>query len=249
MKQIAISAVTISLQLAFVAVVAVGLVVSFPYVQNFVARVMMPPKDAAFVKEHPIIFYGAEANYPPMIYLEDGHLTGISINTIREIERKTGIKFSATKVAPLADLMASFKQSEIELITSLTPTPDRKQFMTFSDPYVTIGTHLLYVKPEVKRVGVGNEFGVVSWLRDKYPQWTLVYFPDDETSMKALINGSIDGAVMDSASAAYLMDTLSKTFNSEPLEFKYQLSFGLSKNNAELERFLNSTLERIKQSK
>lgn len=245
MKRIALSAIKLSLQLAFTTIVAVGLVVSIPYIQDFASQSVMPAEDKAFVRAHPVITYGAEANYPPMIYLKNGHLTGISMTTINQIERKTGIKFNAAKVAPLAELMAAFNQHEIELITSVTPTREREEFMAFTDPYKTIGTHLLYTKTQVKTVGVGNGFGVVQWLRVNRPQWTLVSFPDDEASMRALVNGQVDGVVMDSASAIYLMDKLAKTFNSEPLDFTYTLAFGVTKENKELIRFLNSTLKRL----
>jgi ABC-type amino acid transport substrate-binding protein len=178
------------------------------------------------------------------------------VDYLNLVAAKSGLEFTYTEPTDLPSLLTNTKTGDVNLVTSLTRTGEREQYLAFSKPYISIPAiivqpidHSDYTVQELSglRVAVGRGYGVESFLQVKFPQIRLVPQPDDQSSLSALASGNVDAAVMDVASAAYLIRSLGITtvHLGGKVGFEYALSFATSKNNPELISTINQALEKI----
>lgn len=79
------------------------------------------------------------ADYPPFEFLKDGQIVGFDIDLVHALAKKMGIKITVNDMSFDA-ILGSLKSNRIDMaISSITPTPERKQAVDFSDEYYSTG--------------------------------------------------------------------------------------------------------------
>lgn len=207
-----------------------------------------------WVSQHPEIEYAAEADYGPFIYLDQqGEVKGLSVDVLNLVAAKTGLKFKAGPASNLASILALAQQQKLSMITSLRATPERSAYLNFSMPYASIPAVLALPEKQAlkqlselsgKRIAVGKGYAVEHYVRTTYPEINWHSVPDDNSALKALQLGEVDGVVADLASLIFLRNhpDSPKFVIAGKLGFTYELSFAFNKNQSELAAIVQAGL-------
>ncbi|CAM8631235.1 HisJ ABC-type amino acid transport/signal transduction systems, periplasmic component/domain [Comamonadaceae bacterium] len=203
------------------------------------------------------IRFAPEKDYAPFISAAPaGKVQGLSMDVLDILKPRLGADVQVLPPDNLANILLAARRGEVDLISSLRPTPERAEFLAFTEPYVKVPAVLVVkqgpVPPTLKdlvgrSVAVGKGYAVESFVRANYPQVRWVALPDDVTALQSLMRGEVDGVVADVASVsdATRHSGIRGVQVVESLPFEYELSFAYRKELPALGEALNAGLKEI----
>lgn len=206
---------------------------------------------------HQPLRFGPERDYGPFVFQHaDGRLDGLSVDMLRLVQARTGMVVTELPAAPLRELLAAAREHRLDLLSSLRPTPERAQFLRFTQPYVAVPAVLVRragdaVRPLAELTGVpvavGEGYAVESVMRQRHPGVHWVPVADDGVALAALLRGEVQAVVADVASVAFLSRTrqLQGLRVDPPVGFEYKLSFAVRADWPELVEILDRGIQRI----
>lgn len=202
-----------------------------------------------------------EADYGPFIYAEsDGRIEGLSVDMLRLVQQHTGLQLVWLPPRPLSEHLVAARERRADLLTSLRATPERSEYLAFTQPYVSVPA-VLVLGPAVKSlagpdalrelagrpVAVGKGYAVESVMKERNPQVRWVPVPDDVEALRRAAAGEVDGAVADAASVAFVMarHRLDGLRIAGRVGFDYSLSFAVRKDWPELREVIDRGIRAI----
>lgn len=203
------------------------------------------------------IRFAPEKDYAPFISAGPaGKVQGLSMDVLDILKPRLGADVQVLPPDNLANILLATRRGEVDLISSLRPTPERAEFLAFTEPYVKVPAVLVVkqgpVPPTLKdlvgrSVAVGKGYAVESFVRANYLQVRWVALPDDVTALQSLMRGEVDGVVADVASVsdATRHSGIRGVQVVESLPFEYELSFAYRKELPALGEALNAGLKEI----
>lgn len=218
----------------------------------------MTPAERAWLESHGPVRFAPERAYGPFVYLAgDGTVQGLSVDYLQAIVRETGLRVTYLPPAPLDRNLILAKAREADLLSSLRPTPDRSQFLAFTQPYVSIPA-VVVVRAEEKgradlqalagrKVAVGRSYAVERYVRQHHPSVRWVAVADDGEGLAGVHEGRFEAAVADVASVRFIVrhHRLEGLRIGEPVGFEYALSFAYRRDWPELGAILEHGLRRL----
>jgi ABC-type amino acid transport substrate-binding protein len=196
--------------------------------------------------------FGVEADYGPFVYVEaDGQARGLSVDMLALVAQQANLRVQTLAPKPLKDLLQSMQRLEIDLLSSLRPTPERSVFLLFSRPYVSVpavlvlrgqdplrdqSTAELWRALQGQSVAVGSGYAVEAFIRKAQPGVRWQGVPDDVQALRGLQQGTHAAAVVDLASLAFIarQHGLSDLDAVHAVGFDYMLSFAVRRERADL---------------
>lgn len=204
--------------------------------------------------------FGAEADYGPFVYAtSDGQVRGLSVDMLALLAPKAGLRVVTQPPRPLKDLLQSARVGQLDLISSLRPTPERSAFLLFSRPYVSVPAVLVLRKSDPLResspaglwqalrgqaVAVGSGYAVEGFVRSNRPEIHWQGVADDVQALRGLQQGRFAAAVVDLASLSFSMREhgLGGIEAVDAVGFDYMLSFGVRRDRPELLERIDAAL-------
>ncbi|MBV5293984.1 MAG: transporter substrate-binding domain-containing protein [Curvibacter lanceolatus] len=201
--------------------------------------------------------FAPEKDYGPFIYeTHEGQVEGLSADFLNAMAAQGELQIDTLPAQPLAAILEAARQGQVDLISSLRPTPERAEFLGFTRPYVTVPAVLVTLPSRDPQslgdfrgrpVAVGRGYAVESFVREKYPevQWTPV--DDDSEGLRLLRAGHVGAVVADVASVHFAADRLglrSVQVNAA-IGFEYPLSFAFPKSRPDIGRALEDSLRQL----
>jgi diguanylate cyclase (GGDEF)-like protein len=178
--------------------------------------VLLTPEEQAWVTRHPVVLYAPERDFPPFSFVDSqGQHRGLSADLLELLHRHTGLKFQAVAAATRAENIERIKRREIDLLTSLRPTPEREAFRSFTGPYVSSPAVVLRRRDDRRggdlpalagqRVGVDRGSATQQFLAQAAP--SVIQVPGDVAAdtLRQLAFGETDAAVVNLATASFLI--------------------------------------------
>ena len=203
------------------------------------------------------IRFAPEKDYAPFVSAGPaGQVQGLSIDVLDILKPRLGANVQVLPADNLANILQAARRGEVDLISSLRPTPERAEFLAFTEPYVKVPAVLVVkqgpIPPTLKDladrpVAVGKGYAVESFVRTNYPLIRWVAVSDDVAALQALLRGDVDGVVADVASVsdATRHSGIRGVQVVESLPFEYELSFAYRKELTALGDALNAGLKDI----
>ncbi|WP_373976327.1 transporter substrate-binding domain-containing protein [Chitinibacter sp. SCUT-21] len=201
--------------------------------------------------------FAPEKDYGPFIYQDEhGQIRGLSWDILQAVAQSSNLTITTLTPAPLATILAQAQSGQVDLISSLRPTPERAQFLNFTQPYVAVPA-VLVVRDDAAalslkdlaahKVAVGKGFAVESFVRAKYPAVDWVAVSDDRQALILLQQGKVAAVVADIASVIFIgkSEKQHQWRIAHNVGFQYQLSFAYPKAQLELGRRLDEALFRL----
>lgn len=157
-----------------------------------------------------ILRVGLNAEYRPLVYKEDGKLTGIEPATAKELGKLLNRKVTF-KEYPWAELIPALESGAIDVIMSgMSVTEERSQRVNFTQPYLDIGQMAIIRKSDIARLSqsramfkqgmrIGVEPGTTgeTYVKEYAGEADIKLYQNPEQGFKALQNKEVDFFVHD----------------------------------------------------
>jgi len=159
-------------------------------------------KERTWLSEHPVITVAQDQNWPPIEYVDEGgEQVGMSSDYLTLIQERLGVKFERVRTKNWQESYARLKRWEIDMTTSVTVTPDRREFWAFTKPYMKIPI-VVFARTDVtfigtmrelagKRVAVVDGYAVCEWIPRDFPAIQLVKVKSVKEGLERLQQGDV----------------------------------------------------------
>ena len=156
-------------------------------------------------------------DWEPMEFFdENGEYKGMVADYIHLIEKKLNFKFKIVKSKTWENTLVLAKKREIDVISAAQPTPERKKFMNWSTPYLNLKTTIIVQKTQKKtftldqmeglKIGVPKGYAVGQFIRDTYPQLTMIDVLTGSEGLHKVSFGELDAMIMEVPNALYVIE-------------------------------------------
>lgn len=209
-----------SLPLGFMALAGLLFFVTFLHAgeQEKVSLATLTAQEQEWLKAHHRDVRIAHApDWPPMDFTDaEGNHRGMIADYIRLIENKLGITFSVTKVTKWEDVLTLAQNHEIDVISAGQETQERREYMNWSTPYLTLETTIIVEKnhegvldlDKMKgmKIGVPKGYAIGEFIRGQYPYLNVVDVATSSAGMNKVSFGEIDAMVTEVPNALYIIE-------------------------------------------
>lgn len=190
--------------------------------------------------------FAPEKDYGPFIYEDsDGVVRGLSMDMLAALAEHANLQLEMLPPRPLNEILAAAQRGEVDLISSLRPTPERAKVLGFTRAYATVPAVLVTLptgqQPTLldfqgRPVAVGRGYAVEAFAREKYPAVQWVSVNDDAEGLQKLRLGQVSAVVADVASVHFVADRLGlDAFKVHAgIGFEYPLSFAFLKSRPDI---------------
>lgn len=162
-------------------------------------------REITWMQENPVIRVGAEEDWPPFDFVQNGKAVGYSNDYMRLLAKKIGMKVEFIHGFSWNSLMAMLKNKDVDVLPACGITEERKLFALFSEPYYSNKTGIFVHRDrgDVQsmedlrndRIAVVHGYSTISQLKKWHPEVLLDYY---NSPLEAML------AVSEGRSAAYL---------------------------------------------
>ncbi len=170
-----------------------------------------------WVKNHPVIRVANEMDWPPLDFVQNGKPHGYSIDLIGLLAKKIGLKIEFVNGHSWDELLEKAKKREIDLFPVVINTPERRRYLSFTEPYMSI-REALYVSDRLKDTRSLQDMGgydialqkghaFSDRIKNKYPDINVIFVDNALEGLKLVSNGTADGIVLTKVIADYLIST------------------------------------------
>jgi len=143
---------------------------------------LLTAEEKAFLEKHSTIRVHNEMNYPPYNFNEEGEPKGYSIDFIKLLAKKIGIKVVFISGYEWSEFMKLIQKGELDVMLNIKRIASREAFLQFTDPYAitkkAIFSHDATLKSlkdiKDKTVCVPKDFYIDYYLKSYYPEITLI---------------------------------------------------------------------------
>jgi PAS domain S-box-containing protein len=220
---------------------------------------LLTPEEQQWLSEHEgKIRYAPNPNYPPIAFVdEDGTFKGITADYIKLIEQKLDFRFERVYYDTWNEMVESARQGKVDLIGAIQNTPERREFLRFTTPYVTIPNSIV-VRENLKgtltpdmmagmKVVIVEGYASYDYVESTYPDIMLEPVRDNPAGLQMVSFGRADAMITDLAVASYFIEKLGITNLrvAGSIDYTWELCFGLKKDWPVLQSILQKVLDDI----
>lgn len=220
------------------------------------------PDEQAFINANPTIRVSNEFDWPPFDFVADGKPTGFGIELMDLLAQKSGLTFSYVNGYTWDELTQMFFEGKLEILHSLSITPDRQKKALFSPPYYH-SKHVLIFRSDNhdlhtlhdldgKIIALPKGWSTIEFFKTHFP---LVHIIEVESSRQALEyvdQGKVAATVEQEGIAQYFITkfgftdlNLSKWIDNEALQKTSSMHFSVLKTNPVLFSVLDKALSNV----
>jgi len=171
--------------------------------------------EKAWMEANPSIVLGIDPNWPPFEYIdENGRYKGISADYIQKIAEITGLEFQVVSDKPWVDVLSGVKSGDIDMVSALTYTVNRKEKVLFTQRYTSYPIVYFVRNDSATRIDFEklspSEIGTTQgYIYDEYAQQrlgiTYTLYKSPKAGLTALAVGEIDAFVGNLSVLSYLV--------------------------------------------
>lgn len=162
------------------------------------------------------VILAIETGYAPFVFLDaKGQPTGLAHAYISLLETRLGLQFTEKRFRTLDEILANVRDGEVHIVNAVTKTPERSNFISFTHPYISVPNVIIAQKDNAKRmnekdlaglkVALVQNYAVTEYLTGQDIDLMMAPVPDDLTALLNVSFGISDAAVIDLATASYLI--------------------------------------------
>lgn len=211
--------------------------------------------EKAFLAAHPILRLGVDSDFAPYEWVdESGNYVGMAADYMKLLEKKLGVRFEIIHGQPWGEILNMAKRDELELLACAVKTPERSQYLTFSEPFKSAfaviidngqGGFIGSLNNLIgKRVAVEKGYFMQEMMEKNYPQIHLVLARNTGDALKLVLDGSADAYVGDASTANYTIKKngfLSLRFSGQT-EYRSLHSVATTKTHPELASIISKAM-------
>ena len=181
--------------------ILITLLFLFLYSVGSIAKPLdLTKEEKGFIKDNPVVSIGMMPDFTPFSYYIEGEPVGFEHDLLNLISQKTGLKFEK-HIDKWTTIYNSFKNKEIDMISSISYKKYREPFTIFTSPYYNIPI-MIFVKDDFgeynglksltgKKVGVLKDVFYIKEL-EELGSMNLIFYDSYDDLTKDLVFGKID---------------------------------------------------------
>ncbi len=197
---------------------------------------------------------GIDATYPPFGIAEGGEFSGFDVDIARAIARELGVRAELVNASFDGVFPALQNGSFDVVISAVTITPERRETMLFSDPYIAAGQQIV-VRGDSAIAGpeqlAGRTVGVqinttAQFAMEKVAGVSLAKYNTIDLALLDLQHGRVDAVASDGPVLRYMLRTNFPGLKTVGAEYTNE-HFGivLARSSDDLRRAVNAALWRL----
>lgn len=206
-----------------------------------VNELQLTEEEEAFLQSLPPIRVGVDNNWPPFEFIDrrNQSLQGVVGDYLLLFSKRLGVEFDIQYQLSWIDALHEVSQGRLDLLTAVAPTPERHQFLNFTQPYVrspmviVTGTDVDFIASmdqlQGKKLGVGQSYASHEMLRNNFPLLPLELKQSTLDGLKAVASGELYAFIDNLAVVSYLMrsEGLANLKVSGQTPFSFDISMGV----------------------
>jgi len=216
-----------------------------------------------WLEAHPVIRVAPEDDYAPVEYYYEDEFVGLSSDYLDWISETYDIQFEIVYYKTWSEILDALKNEEVDIQTAIVKTPERTQYLHFTDPYASVPNVVLVRKDfDVSlnidtvfnyKVGIIKDYAVHEYIKLVHSPTGLYEYTDIRESLTDLSLGKIDALVIDLAQASYYIQEMAisnVTISDDvKIDFEYKLRFATIKDYEILSTILNKAIKSMPEIK
>lgn len=218
-------------------------------------------KETIWLKQHPVLTVGSDPNWAPFEFRDKkGNYHGMIIDYLTIIENKLNIKFEYAQYETWEEMYIKTKKQELDLISNITPSPERSKALNFTTPYIQLPISVFalddkaYIKNlyelSGKKVAVVSGYITHEKLRKDYPEILIIPVKNIQEGLKKVNKKRVDAFVGGMVTTSYYL--YEKAYKSIRIigetPYQFKLSIGVRKDWPILRDILQKSLDSISES-
>jgi signal transduction histidine kinase len=231
------------------------------YLNRIAPRVTLTAEEKAWLKEHPVLRAGIDAHWAPVEFMDEkGAPQGISVAYLRRLEKLLSVRVEFAADLTWADAKRQLFDSRLDLLPSMAVTPDRQRSAHFTEPYLSFPAAIFSAADvaylgglralEGRTVAVVRDEATQDWLRNDWPQLTLLPVANTQEALRKTAEGEAFAFVGNLVTTSYYIGqsglTQIKVVGETP--YAYQLGMGVRPDGPILAGILQKGLDAIPKS-
>lgn len=228
---------------------------------DFDINTILNDKEKEWIKNHKTIRVGHDPNWAPFEFFDkNGESFGINIEYIKYIASVLNLKIEFIKTNTWQETLDNIKNKDVDLLTGVSQTPDRLDYMSFTKPYITNPisvfahediTHIRNLDElNNKKVAIVKGYFIEEVFEKKHPQIELVFADSPKEALKlvkkkkvfAYVDGMISGGYYIKENNLHSIRLVGET------PYSYQLSIGIRNDWSEMTSIVQKVLNNIPES-
>ncbi|MFK5892679.1 MAG: transporter substrate-binding domain-containing protein [Pseudomonadota bacterium] len=155
-----------------------------------------------YLQNHPVLRISNEHNWAPFDYTENDKAMGFSVDYIRLLAKKLGVKVEFINGFLWKDLVQMAKNNKLDVLTSIRRTPEREALFSFTKPYVSnlMGFvskdgQFSEISPKQLsnlKVAVIEDSANQEYMKNRFPDTQLVLKDGTIATLRAVSSGEAD---------------------------------------------------------
>ncbi|MCG8530032.1 MAG: transporter substrate-binding domain-containing protein [Desulfovibrionales bacterium] len=204
------------------------------------------------------VHVGVDTRFFPIEGVDDnGNYTGVASDYLRILEKLTGLKFIISPSTEWTDILADIKSGKLDMLAALAPSPNRNQFLSFTQPYIAMpgiivvqrgsNTNLTLEDLKGKNVAVVKRYVWHDFLEEYFKGINLNVVDDNLEGLQKVSFGISDAMVDFQFSITHQIKQsgIANLQVGGAIEARSGISMGVRKDNIVLRNILDKALQSI----
>jgi len=176
--------------------------------------IKLTEKEKKYISGHPVIKVSNELDWYPYDYNQNGKASGYSIDLIKLLAKKIGIKleFISNK---WPNLLQKFKDGKVDILQPANKTIIREKFAIFSDKLFNQKESLVVKKGrkdifsfsdlQGKKLALGRQWAITAYIKTHYKNIHVVEYDTSREIFESVAFGLTDATIDDYWVAKYII--------------------------------------------
>ena len=185
---------------------------------NLLPKINLSKKEKAYLKQKKVITMCIDPAWMPYEKFDENNKhIGMTADFFAVFEKDIGIPIKVVHTDSWMESLEAAKNRKCDIFSLAMETPERKIYMNFTTPYLSIPL-VLATRPDVgffddfryikdKKVGVVKGYAFNELIRKRYPNLQIVDVENIEEGLKKVVNGELFGLIGTLASIGYMFQT------------------------------------------
>lgn len=147
----------------------------------------------------------ADPSWMPLEAIIDGQHTGMSADFFKLLDARIGIPIALLETETWPESIEQFKRRECDILSLAIPTPDRREYAEFTQPYLELPLVIATREKEPfiadiadvldRKIGIVKSYAFAEVLRDQYPEMQIVEVISIDEGLQQVEQGNLFGYV------------------------------------------------------
>lgn len=222
---------------------------------------VLSSSEKEFIRNHPILYLAPDPSFGPVEFIdEDGTYRGIAADYIKSISREFDLNIKIVNLDTWNNILDTIKRKEIDILGAASVTPQREEYLIFSETFVTI-KGVIITKNNAdeglteddlvdKKVLVIEGYSLADHMTNNHPNVDITYVKDISAGLSEVSFGKADALLIDIGQASFYIDKYNYTNLkiAGELDFSYDMKFAFRDDYHELQSIFNKGLQNMSDS-